>query len=272
MNISIPPPPPYETIANATSANKNKRIQELINKYEIDPLFSEKLNLLSDFEIVLLLDDSGSMNTPLTDGSGHATRWDELKSVVNIVISIATIFDDDGIDVHFLNRENTDSVKDLNQVTTIMNDPPQGLTPLTSSLNKIFIKYRDSIKPVLVIIATDGVPYNGVCDLDNFKNLLLKKNHSKFFVSFLACSDNDKDIDYLNDLDKNVPNVDTLDDYNSEKKEVLKVQGSQFNYSFADHVCRLLLGPICEELDLLDEYRLDQLDKERNFRCKCTIL
>ena len=221
MNISIPPPPPYENIANENSANnatKNKRIQELINKYEIDPLFSEKLNLLSDFEIVLLLDDSGSMNTPLTDGSGHATRWDELKSVVNIVISIATIFDDDGIDIHFLNRENTDSVKDLNQVTTIMNDPPLGLTPLTSSLNKIFIKYRDSFKPVLVIIATDGVPYNGVCDIDNFKNLLLKKNHSKFFISFLACSDNDKDIDYLNDLDKNVPNVDTLDDYNSEKK------------------------------------------------------
>ena len=88
MNISIPPPPPYETIANINSANKNKRILELINKYEIDPLFSEKLNLLSDFEIVLLLDDSGSMNTPLTDGSGHATRRDELKSVVNIVISI----------------------------------------------------------------------------------------------------------------------------------------------------------------------------------------
>ena len=72
--------------------SKSQKIQNLITKYEIDNLFSEKLDILSNFEIVLLIDDSGSMNTPLSN-SNHNTRWDELKEVVNIVLEIATIYD-----------------------------------------------------------------------------------------------------------------------------------------------------------------------------------
>lgn len=67
---------------------------------------------------MLLLDDSGSMNTPLND-THHSTRWDELKYVVKIVISVATIFDEDGIDIHFLNRESHFNVKSLSEVNEI---------------------------------------------------------------------------------------------------------------------------------------------------------
>ena len=92
--------------------------------------------------------------------------------------------------------------------------------------------YQNYGSKILIVIATDGVPN----DLDLFKRTLINKNHSKFYVSFLACSDNDKDVGYLNELDKNVPNVDTPDDYISEKKEVLKAQGKSFSYTYADHV------------------------------------
>ena len=203
------------------------------------------------------------MNTPLSDGSGHSTRWDELKSVVNIVISIASIYDEDGIDIHFLNRNNESNIKSLEQVSNILDEPPQGLTPLTKHLSIIFDKFQDSLKPVLVLIATDGVPYNGQCDLENFKKLLIHKDNTKFYISFLACSDQQKDIGYLNELDLLIPNVDTLDDYNSERKEVLEAQGKDFSYTFGDHVVRLLLGPICEELDTLDE---------KKSKCPCIIL
>ena len=91
--------------------------------------------------------------------------------------------------------------------------------------------------------------------IKNLKYLwLINKNHNKFYISFLACSDDDCDIEYLNELDRNVPNVDTLDDYNSEKKEVLRIQGADFKYTFSEHIVRLLLGPICFELDSLDEF------------------
>lgn len=244
--------------------SKSQKIQNLITKYEIDNLFSEKLDILSNFEIVLLIDDSGSMNTPLSN-SNHNTRWDELKEVVNIVLEIATIYDTDGIDINFLNRNNHENIYDLERVKYILEDRPSGLTPLNNSLKMILDKYRDSVKPVLIVIATDGIPTNdfGKQDVDSFKNTLIQKNHSKFSVSFLACSDQEQDVNYLNYLDRKVPNVDTLDDYNSELIEVKNAQGKKFSYTFGDHIVRLLLGPLCPELDSLDEKQVN---------CKCNIL
>jgi len=265
------PPGYFDVIDKVVEPSKGHKIKELIERYEIDPLFSEKLDILSEMEIVLLLDDSGSMNTPLTDGTGHSTRWDELKSVVNIVISIASLYDEDGVDIHFLNRPPQIKIKSLDQVDTILNDPPHGSTPLTRNLDIILDKFKNSSKSVLIIIATDGLPNkSGYSDLDNFKELLLHKNHSKFYVSFLACSDQNQDVGYLNELDIKVPNVDTLDDYASELKEVKAVQGKDFSYTFGDHVVRLLLGPLCPELDQLDE---SKLSSSKSFGCgRCIIL
>ena len=258
---SAPPKPNMYPDLSHLILSKSQKIHNLISEYEIDPLFSEKLDILSQYEIVCLIDDSGSMNTPLSN-SQYATRWDELKSVVNIVIKIATIFDEDGIDINFLNRYNHKNVKDLNQVENILRDKPYGLTPLNQNLIKILEEYQYSEKPVLIVIATDVVPtdYYGHSDLPSFKTSLMNKNHSKFYVSFLACSDQEEDVGYLNKLDVKVPNIDTLDDYQSELKEVLEAQGSQFKYTFGDHVIRLLLGPLCEELDKLDE-------KKKKRRC-----
>lgn len=247
----LPPPPYYQ-------GSRGERINRLLEQHEIDILFGEKLSILEDFEIVLLLDDSGSMNSPLSDGGKHATRWDELKSVVNIVIDIATIFDNSGVDIYFLNRRSLLNVKQFSYLDSILNQLPNGRTPLTSKCQEIFDNYHNCSKNVLLVIATDGIPTDpsGNQDTKNFKKCLLEKNHSKFYVSFLACSDQDEDVAYLNKLDKKVPNVDTLDDYLSELKEVKSAQGKHFKYSLGDHICRLLLGPICPELDSLDEKKI----------------
>jgi len=39
---------------------------------------------------------------------------------------------------------------------------------------------------------------------------------------------------YLNDWDKAIPNLDVVDDYKNEKKEVLACQGKSFPFSFGD--------------------------------------
>lgn len=268
MELSIPPPD-YHSVVDNNDANintKRDKIIHLINKYEIDPYFSEKLEILNNYEIVLLCDDSGSMNAPIKDNNGHSTRWDELKSVVKIVISIATIYDSNGIDIYFLNRGIYENIESEENIEKILIDAPCGGTPLTFKLKQIIDKYMKnaySNKPLLVIIATDGVPTeSGNLDLDNFKRVLENKNHEKVFISFLACSDNEDDVGYLNDLDKDIPNIDTLDDYISELKEVRKVQGKDFKYSFSDHIVRLLLGPICSEMDKLDEERINKKSKK----------
>ena len=55
-------------------------------------------------------------------------------------------------------------------------------------------------------------------------------------------------------------------------KEVLQVQGSQFRYTFGDHVVRLLLGPLCDELDKLDEIPLSNDKTKKNNKYSCVLL
>ena len=245
---------------------KAEKVQQLLSKYDLNPVISEKLGILSNFEIALIIDDSGSMNTPLNDGSGHATRWDELKSVMKIVLDIALTFDDDGIDMYFLNRENVYGVTSYEQIEYTMSIPPSGVTNLKGTSEQLYSDYTNHSKKVLQVICTDGLPTNGFGnpDINGFTECIKKRNCDKFYISILACSDNDKDVGYLEKLDKTVKNVDILDDYISEKKQVLKVQGRKFKYEFNDHIVRLLLGPIIPELDALDEYPLSG--------CRCSIL
>ena len=274
------PPPDYDTIIKDNiNINQQTKLKELINKYNIDPFFSEKLELLNNYEIVLLCDDSGSMNTSIKDNKNiNLTRWDELKSIVNIVISIANVYDNNGIDIHFLNRGIYNNIKFEEQASICLEDMPCGGTPLTSTLSVILEQYKDSKKPLLLVIATDGVPtINGKLDLDNFKYVLQNKSDN-VYISFLACSDNNTDVDYLNELDKTISNIDTLDDYKSELKEVQNVQGKNFKYSLSDHIVRLLLGPICPEMDKLDEEKINtntnnlKNKKKKKFTKDCKIL
>lgn len=269
------PPPKYEN----SGVSKSQKVEQLLTKYEINPFFSEKLSVLDDFDIVCILDDSGSMKTPLNDHTGHATRWDELKDVINTVMDVALVFDDDGIDAYFINRDPVLNVTDSDVLNRAMADPPYGRTPLTNITQKIFNKYANNDKKVLLIIATDGIPTTdgGYADTDAFEACIRNRNYNQFYVSFLACSDNNADVGYLDTLDKTIPNVDTLDDYHSEKKQIQSVQGADFQYNLQDHIIRLLLGPIYPEFDQLDEISIGEMNKKKTKSrhtagCVCTIM
>jgi hypothetical protein len=252
-NSTLPQPP--------LKISKGEKVNKLIEKYEINPLFIEKLQMLDDFKIVLLCDDSGSMNTPITGSS--LTRWNELKNVIQIVFEISSIFDKDGIDMYFLNRSGRCNIKESKIINNLLKEPPFGGTPLKKKCEQIFDRYKTINKKLLLIIATDGVPTNEYCNDDSkeFEKFLRKSDYKKTYISFLACSDKETEISYLNRLDKYIPNIYTQDDYNSELKEVRKVQGETFSYSLGTHITRLLLGPICPEVD-----------KRKINNCFCNIL
>ena len=72
-----------------------EQFRAIAARYEISDYFAKKLKQLEGWEIVLILDDSGSMNTPLADQGANAsafaksvTRWDELKQTVGIIVDI----------------------------------------------------------------------------------------------------------------------------------------------------------------------------------------
>ncbi len=83
--------------------------QELCGMYNINDYFAMKLRILEGYKIIVICDDSGSMDTPVTSPGSKAfeklpTRWDELKNTVSIIVDIGAILDKNGVDVHFLNR------------------------------------------------------------------------------------------------------------------------------------------------------------------------
>ena len=51
---------------------------------------------------------------------------------------------------------------------------------------------------------------------------------------FRFVPDDDECMEYLNDWDKRIDNLDVVDDYRTEKKQILDCQGRDFPFSFGD--------------------------------------
>ena len=254
--------------ANFSMRRENK-FRELINKYDISPYFYQRLQLLQGFKIVFIFDDSGSMNTPLQEsplncGKNllHVTRWDELQYFANISLEIASLFDPNGSDVYFLNRSvlspfrNVRSSKDIAEYFA---ETPTGFTPLSSVLVSVLNEnqLRDlDEKKLLTIIVTDGEPtdLNGKVAIPIFKECLLKREPF-VYTTIVACTDDESSVNYLNEWDVELPRLDVVDDYRSERTETLNAQGPTFSFSFGDYVVKSLVGSIDPNLDDIDEIK-----------------
>jgi hypothetical protein len=241
------------------------------DKYDIRADFCAKLRKLEDYEIILVADDSGSMNTRVVEGTTVSaanalasasatgafapsrTRWTELLEFSNIVTDIASIMDRSGMDIYFLNRPpllNVTSSSDP-RLGMAFSRYPSGSTPLVKTLqNIIHNKCRANMeRRFLIIIATDGVPDEGANELFN----TIKYRPSNVNISILACTDDEAAVSYMNKIDRCVPGVDVVDDYRSERIEIQRHQGASYSFSYGDYVVKVLLGSIDPEMDRLDE-------------------
>ncbi|KAJ3248531.1 hypothetical protein HDU78_000179 [Chytriomyces hyalinus] len=231
--------------------------KSLINRHQISKMMAVKLRKLevkqhtidACHDIVIISDNSTSMNTktanPTNPRAAATTRWEELKVTVQIVTEIAATLDDDGIDVHFLNR-----------------DPIRNVFDVLSEKQSRAIS--ESNKKLLFLIATDGVPTTDMGFDDRLGLWLVlmqeRDDAGDTPVVFLLCTDDEKEVGYLNEWDKEIPGVDTVDDYYTERREILAVQGDDFCFSKGDWVCKMLLGAVDDEIDALDERRVGVME------------
>ncbi|KAJ7160765.1 hypothetical protein C8R46DRAFT_1284426, partial [Mycena filopes] len=137
----------------------------------------DPLDILREYDTVILMDDSSSMYNP---GSKESliTRWEEAGKALAALAETVQTYDEDGMDIHFLNHKgkalnmtSAKKVQDLfNSVT------PNGVTPTGTRLDELLKPYltklesaniddqgtpRDTktntvIKPVNFIVITDG--------------------------------------------------------------------------------------------------------------------
>ena len=240
-----------------------QKFASLAATYEIRHDFCQKLRQLEGYEIVIVCDDSGSMSSVVDDDQNpfgrKLTRWDELRNYVNIVTEIASCLDPDGLDIYFLNRPRLTGISSASQVQMAFANPPKGWTPICRTLRQIFQDKASVIteKKLLIILATDGQPTDDRGNVNTAELFnLLKSRPRNTYISVLACTDDDASVSYLNKIDREVPGIDVTDDFRSERKEILKAQGSKYQFTFGDYVVKSVLGPVDPSFDNLDERRL----------------
>jgi hypothetical protein len=255
------PPPIYQTVDSAPAnplEDKQAKVRELCARYHINPLFESALWSLNEYHIIFLCDDSGSMNSPA--GAGK-TRWQELKEVVGEVFDISLIFDPVGMDVYFLNRQSYLNVRNRDIIDGMFLAPPSGGTPLLTKLTEINQYYSSGNHPVrkLVIVATDGEPSDDRAPYNQFKSVLGAMVRNNMRIGFLACTDQDDQVEYLNDIDRQYSEIDVNDDYYTEFRQIQRTQGTGFLFSYGDYVVKAIAGSIDNRLDGLDEVRI-QID------------
>jgi hypothetical protein len=104
------------------------------------------------------------------------------------------------------------------------------------------------------VIATDGEPTNleGKVNIPEFKRALLSRGPN-VFTTIVVCTDDEESVNYLNNWDRKLKNLDVVDDYRSEREEVRKAKGQRYSFTFGDYVVKSLIGSIDPELDKLDE-------------------
>lgn len=274
-DTQVPQQPPIQAITTTRSMDeKRAMLNQLANDHNINPMFKEMLWQINEKHIITLCDDSGSMNANV-DGSSK-TRWDELCKAILEILDIALIFDPVGMDVHFLNRAPQIGVKFSEQITYSFSAAPNGGTPLIAKLTEIEHQYRAMPYGKLLIIATDGEPSddNGQQNYPKLKACMARLVEQGYNIAFLICTDQDYQVQYINDIDRQYQQVDVTDDYKTELKEVRLAQGSRFQFSYGDYIVKLLVGSIDHTLDQLDERRLllSSTSPLTDQKCMCSIM
>jgi len=232
--------------------NENKFLT-VCRQYEIHGLFAQYLRTLINYKVVLIADDSGSMRTQTNYGE---RRWDELCRFVTTVFSVTEAIENSPLDVHFLNRGSIVGVQQLAQITQAFVQPPEGWTPLVPVLRHVLQQsYDETYIGRIIIICTDGEPTDehNRCNPTQLYQVLQQERRATDYVTFLACTDDDAAIEYLNRWDVLLPRLDVVDDYQNEKREVLRAQGHHFSFTFGEYVVKILLGSVIPALDRLDE-------------------
>eukprot|EP00413_Alexandrium_margalefii_P006217 CAMPEP_0204524308 /NCGR_PEP_ID=MMETSP0661-20131031/7310_1 /ASSEMBLY_ACC=CAM_ASM_000606 /TAXON_ID=109239 /ORGANISM="Alexandrium margalefi, Strain AMGDE01CS-322" /LENGTH=289 /DNA_ID=CAMNT_0051530059 /DNA_START=43 /DNA_END=912 /DNA_ORIENTATION=- len=232
----------------------------LLKQLGISIVEASDLEKLAAWDIVIVVDDSGSMSRKAVPrekrrpGVEYPTRWDELRQTLDSLIGIAMILDSDGVDLHFLNMGSLQGVTSVSDpcLQRLLARGPQAGTPLTETVQRVLAGLHAS-KRYLFVILTDGEPSGGRGPFKAVVRSAIARGNARFQI--MACTGDDDEVAWLNEFDSEFAEVDVTDDYATEREEVLRT-GRYERFSKADWVVKAFLGPVDSKFDCLDEVRL----------------
>lgn len=271
--------PPNSPILDQIAQQAPGKVNQVIQRWRVQKEIANDIVKLALYDIVLYIDDSGSMQF-----EEEGSRIKDLRLILERVSFASTLFDADGISMRFMNtdlsnardpqtgRPLQDGVANETQIEQIMQGVQfKGLTPMGTSLRK---KVIDEIvlakaasgqlrKPVLVIAITDGQPagepQNAVFDTIRhaFDTLQRYPQYGRGGIAFeFAQVGNDEMArKFLGKLDEDPqigPMVDCTSNFENEQEEMSRAN-PPVDLTPDLWIIKLLLGAIDRSYDSKDE-------------------
>ncbi|GAQ84526.1 hypothetical protein KFL_001930040 [Klebsormidium nitens] len=256
--------PPQAVQALAQRITQTVNFDQLASKWRMPKELAIDLAGLALFDIVILADDSSSMSF-----EEQGERIDDLKMILNRVAEVATMFDQDGITIRFLNSQaqgnNIRTAQEAN--TCVAKTQFQGLTPLAASMERNVLQplvfgpaqSGQLRKPVLVITITDGEPSDSPKDaiLQVIRNARarLAPQYGKCAVvfQFAQVGRDQRAQAFLAKLDKNADIGDVIDctSYYELEAEEFKRKGIDMTVEL--WLVKMMVGAFDDSYDAEDE-------------------
>ncbi|KAH7063664.1 putative RfeF [Macrophomina phaseolina] len=265
-NFYPPNSPALEQIANRAP----QQVAQLCQRWRLPQEIGNDIVKLGLFDIILYIDDSGSMQF-----EENGERIKDLRLILERVAYAATLFDDDGISVRFMNSlpppQVTEHIKSDQQVEQLMSQIQfKGLTPMGSHLKE---RVLDEVlrnaragqlrKPVLVITITDGQPagepqnavFEAIRNTTSELSRMPQYGPGAVQFQFAQVGNDEKAREFLSKLDQD-PQVGQLVDctsnYENESAEMAR-SNPPVDLTPELWLVKLLLGAIDHSYDRKDE-------------------
>lgn len=248
---------------HVSMADRLRRMQEDL---ELPEEYITDLLRLVGTDIVVIADDSGSMNSVSDaagvgrEGLGLKTRWQELQQTLRMLVSMLLVVDhSEGFWLKFLNDSEWYKITSIEQLEDIFASKPRakGKTPLLANLQPVMSGYGAPERDTLLLILTDGEPSD--CAFDELSSLIRAKP-SDVFCSFAMCTDESDVVDLYNKVVDPIPGCDITDDYSAECREAQRVGNTLSPFQW---LAKMLLCKYAK-YDKLDECRVR---KRRSWAC-----
>ena len=255
--------------AGMTVDTMEQQLGDLLNKYEVPIGLMNKLMLLSEFEYLeFLVDDSGSMRMATDSLNAYKqpqSRWQEAQSRLKEMMELLAHLPFNQIEVCFLNRLNriviTRNGRDpqtlmqamYREIDSVFAQPPAGTTPALEKLQESF--QRGTGRSVARYFFGDGIPNGGQAAQERITALVKHRaNPAMNPVTFLSCSNEDDQVEWMKDAEEVAPYCSESDDFGDEMREVIRDQGVALPFTKGFYLVGQLVAAMCpDDLDSMDE-------------------
>lgn len=260
-------------IAGAIGLDSDEMVDGLgaiFAKYEVPMGLMNKLMMLSDFNsLQFIVDNSGSMGQ-LSDtfrpNNTPQTRWQEVESRLISMLEILAYVPCAPIEIRFLNGNDKIRIcHEPNQtplaflqeasakIQKAFRNNPFGTTPAFEKLHQSIQEGQG--QRIARYFFGDGEPNGGQTAITKIQELVKNRpNPAGNPITFLSCTNNDAEVEWMKELDETADFCAECDDYEDEKNEVLQDQGQAFPFSRGFYLVAQLVGAMNpDDLDAMDE-------------------